>query len=263
MTMALISTTFANRLFDLASNRSDLVLDARGDAVSLCNHGHTCFGVLDDRDASDVSNDVTVNLLCPLCARIYDIHIPSSDPALRYEVTDNIIVATTDGMFDVNSPAREDLNRLGLAYAEIRYVIDFLVVFGPIDTTPAIVVVGDQTALVSRTAAKAIDTLRPGTWIREITAWKRGLDMEHRLSLPYPYFIYDSFEKKITMFKPPDRTCRFGLGGLLADGLKCPRCGCYERAQGPGKGPHQAKLICKNCKRFIRWLSSVPTDMSA
>lgn len=34
----------------------------------------------------------------------------------------------------------------------------------------------------------------------------------------------------------------------------CKRCGTTTTRQGPGTGPHHARLICAGCGRFLRWL---------
>ncbi|NEZ68402.1 hypothetical protein D0962_37770 [Leptolyngbyaceae cyanobacterium CCMR0082] len=35
----------------------------------------------------------------------------------------------------------------------------------------------------------------------------------------------------------------------------CPRCAGSTGAIGEGKGPHAAKVTCRDCGRFIQWLS--------
>jgi hypothetical protein len=35
----------------------------------------------------------------------------------------------------------------------------------------------------------------------------------------------------------------------------CPRCRSTATRQGPGTGPHFAKLECASCGRFLRWLA--------
>lgn len=35
----------------------------------------------------------------------------------------------------------------------------------------------------------------------------------------------------------------------------CPYCGCTDTAQGPGKGPHYASLICISCGGHLKWLA--------
>jgi hypothetical protein len=34
----------------------------------------------------------------------------------------------------------------------------------------------------------------------------------------------------------------------------CKKCGSTETRQGPGAGPHFARLVCAKCGRFIKWL---------
>jgi hypothetical protein len=34
----------------------------------------------------------------------------------------------------------------------------------------------------------------------------------------------------------------------------CRRCGSTVARQGPGAGPHYARLVCDGCGRFLRWL---------
>jgi hypothetical protein len=34
----------------------------------------------------------------------------------------------------------------------------------------------------------------------------------------------------------------------------CPACDSTNTIEGPGAGPHYARLVCGDCGRFIRWL---------
>jgi hypothetical protein len=36
---------------------------------------------------------------------------------------------------------------------------------------------------------------------------------------------------------------------------KCKRCGSLTTRQGPGAGPHHARLNCAECGSFIKWLA--------
>jgi len=41
----------------------------------------------------------------------------------------------------------------------------------------------------------------------------------------------------------------------------CPKCGSQSLAINPGSGPHAARLDCKGCKRFIKWLSKIDAQV--
>lgn len=45
----------------------------------------------------------------------------------------------------------------------------------------------------------------------------------------------------------------------------CPHCHCPgPHPVGPGTGPHTAKLVCRQCGRFLRWLSTkTPAERAA
>ena len=34
----------------------------------------------------------------------------------------------------------------------------------------------------------------------------------------------------------------------------CPSCGCPEKQIGPVVGPHAARLNCKSCGRYFKWI---------
>jgi len=45
----------------------------------------------------------------------------------------------------------------------------------------------------------------------------------------------------------------------LAPSIKnkeCPHCGSPERRTGAGRKPKEASLHCRECKRFLRWISA-------
>jgi hypothetical protein len=57
-------------------------------------------------------------------------------------------------------------------------------------------------------------------------------------------------------------------GGTTADvpavvPPKCRNCGSTDTAQGPGAGPHHARLLCGNCGTFLRWLKKPATQSGA
>ena len=35
---------------------------------------------------------------------------------------------------------------------------------------------------------------------------------------------------------------------------RCKLCGSDNTRQGPGAGPHYARLLCNNCGAFVKWL---------
>jgi hypothetical protein len=46
--------------------------------------------------------------------------------------------------------------------------------------------------------------------------------------------------------------------------IPCHRCGSLgSHIEGPGVGPHRAKLVCTDCGHFIRWLTSHPPEERA
>jgi hypothetical protein len=38
--------------------------------------------------------------------------------------------------------------------------------------------------------------------------------------------------------------------------LPCPHCGGTETRTGAGRKPQEASLHCRECKRFIKWISA-------
>jgi len=36
---------------------------------------------------------------------------------------------------------------------------------------------------------------------------------------------------------------------------RCKHCGSLNTLQGPGAGPHYARLLCKDCGSFIKWVA--------
>ena len=39
-----------------------------------------------------------------------------------------------------------------------------------------------------------------------------------------------------------------------ASAVPCPHCGAMDRpTRGPGSGPHAAALVCRHCRRWLRW----------
>jgi hypothetical protein len=225
MSFAWVTEEFCTRLRNLSREKNKPLLDKHGNAVTLCNHERSHFavaGVAHLQGFCDLSKDVVVHVLCPLCTAVYDISIPASNRTLRKAVNRNLIEMCPDGGFAYVRPRHhEDLIRLGLTPAERNFVRDYQVVSGLMKYSPSAVTVGEQTALVYETVAIAIDLLRPNSWIRYSGAEVRHWIFSDQVALGVPYFIYDSQENGITEFNIPKDSGRIGLGKIMAERSRC------------------------------------------
>lgn len=49
--------------------------------------------------------------------------------------------------------------------------------------------------------------------------------------------------------------CIDSITVFCPNSIACPRCGSPgPHTEGPGAGPHAARLVCGVCGRFLRWL---------
>ena len=167
MKNVLVKREFIDGLIDWVRNVEEPFIDDNGNEVNLCDHKGWRYGIVEDDKAIDANEDIELKVSCPVCNSTCDMVIGPNDTEFRKDLSDNLCrTKAAIGRMESSAPTREEMIFYGFSGREIEFVEGYMVASIPVCWAPEVVVLNGESIFVCRTAAEAIDIIRPGSWLK-------------------------------------------------------------------------------------------------